>query len=158
MFLLEHYSFDQLRVDVPNFNSTPEVRPYVAGTPLNPPSAVLLTYPILLTPKKRHSYFMPHESFNLMAMLSNPMMLMMVAAGAMMLATPYLMKNMDPQTLEDFKEQHAKVTGFQNAVANGDLQTGLSTLTGGEQSKKGASVTSSASSSVKNRGTKNKKR
>ncbi|KAF5377532.1 hypothetical protein D9615_005248 [Tricholomella constricta] len=119
-----NYSFDQLRIDVVNSESMPEVRPYVVGTPLNPPSVVLLPHPITLTPRQNHAYFVPHESFNLMAMLSNPMMLMMVVGGAMMLAMPYLMKNMDPDAMEEFKEQHAKVAGFQSAMASGDLKSG----------------------------------
>ena len=34
---------------------------------------------------------MPPETFNLVAMMSNPMMLLMVLGGGMMLAMPYLM-------------------------------------------------------------------
>ncbi|KAF8078440.1 hypothetical protein FPV67DRAFT_1465276 [Lyophyllum atratum] len=139
------YAFDQLRIDVLDSISVPEVRPYVAGTPLNPPSTVLLPSPIILTPRQKHAYFVPHESFNLMAMLSNPMMLMMVVGGAMMLAMPYLMKNMDPEAMEEFKEQHAK--------------SGLSAIMGGDEpSTAAAPVTNQPSSAIKNRGNKNRKR
>lgn len=79
----------QLRLDVKN--STSEVRPYVPGTPLNPPSPVLLPYPVVLIPREKSVYFVPPETFNLIAMMSNPMMLLMVLGGGMMLATPYLM-------------------------------------------------------------------
>ncbi|KAG6901853.1 hypothetical protein C0995_007239 [Termitomyces sp. Mi166 len=117
--LAPDHSFDQLRIDVVDLESKPQVRPYVIGTPLNPPSTVLLAYPITLTPKSKPPYFVPRESFNLMTMLSNPMMLMMVAGGAMI-----TQKNMDPEAMEEFKEQHAKMASFQNAVASGDLKTG----------------------------------
>ncbi|KAG6842511.1 hypothetical protein C0991_000037 [Blastosporella zonata] len=150
------YSFDQLRVDILDSASTPEVRPYTIGTPLNPPSTVLLAYPITLTPRHKHAYFVPHESFNLLAMLSNPMTLMMVVGGAMMLAMPYLMKNMDPEAVEDFKEQHAKVAGFQNTVT-GDLKSSISAIMGGEDSKPAASA-SHASPATKSRGKVNKRR
>jgi hypothetical protein len=54
-----------------------------------------LSYPIALTPRANYrasgAYFVPRESFNLLAMFSNPMMLMMLFAGVMVLAMPYLM-------------------------------------------------------------------
>lgn len=95
-------------------------------------------------------YFVPAESFNLVAMFSNPMMLLMVFGGGMMLAMPYLIvseslqnliitttdvfsRNMDPESLEEFKEQQAKMSGFQNAVASGDLKSGYVNLPGHEQ-------------------------
>ena len=85
-----HHS-SQLRIDVLDSETKPEVRPYVAGTPLNPPSTILLSYPIKLVPRQKHVYFMPPESFNLMAMFSNPMMLIMVFGGIMVFAMPYIM-------------------------------------------------------------------
>lgn len=60
---------------------------------MNPPSSVILPYPVLLTPREKQNYFIPPESFNLGAMLSNPMMLLMVGGAGMMLAMPYLMVN-----------------------------------------------------------------
>lgn len=125
------YTFDQVRIDV--FNSTPEARPHVPGTPFNPPSTVLLPYPIVLVPRQKLLYFVPPESFNLIAMLSNPMMLMMVFGGGMMLAMPYLVKNLDPESLKEFKEQQAKFAGVQNAMASGDLKSGLTALMAGDE-------------------------
>ena len=78
-----------MRLDVNN--STAEVRLYVPGTPLDPPSHVLLPYPIVLLPREKSVYFVPPETFNLVAMMSNPMMLLMVLGGGMMLVMPYLM-------------------------------------------------------------------
>ena len=84
-----HLILFQLRLDVKN--STAEVRLYIPGTPLDPPSPVLLPYPIVLIPREKSVYFVPPETFNLVAMMSNPMMLLMVVGGGMMLAMPYLM-------------------------------------------------------------------
>lgn len=84
-----HRILFQLRLDVKN--STTEVRLYIPGTSLNPPSPVLLPYPIVLMPREKSVYFVPPETFNLLAMMSNPMMLLMVVGGSMMLAMPYLM-------------------------------------------------------------------
>lgn len=82
----------QLRIDVPpEPESPPEVRPYTVGTPLNPPSPIKLPYPIKLVPRQRKRYFIPHQSFNVLQMFQNPMMLIMVFGGLMMLAMPYVM-------------------------------------------------------------------
>jgi len=127
------YTFDQVRIDVFNSTPSPEARPYVPGTPFNPPSTVLLPYPMVFVPRQKSLYFVPPESFNLVAMLSNPMMLMMVFGGGMMLAMPYLVKNLDPESLEEFKEQQARLAGVQNAMASGDLKSGLSALMAGTE-------------------------
>jgi ER membrane protein complex subunit 7 len=85
------YTRYQFRVDVPpEPESSPEVHPYTVGTPLNPPSPVKLPHPVKLVPRQRKSYFVPHQSFNVMQMFQNPMMLIMVFGGLMMLAMPYI--------------------------------------------------------------------
>jgi hypothetical protein len=122
------FSFDQLRIDVNRTSSAIEVRPYVDGTPMNPPSSIMLPYPVFLIARGKQNYFIPPESFNLGAMLSNPMMLLMVGGAGMMLAMPYLMKNLDPEALEDFKEQQNKLGGIQDAFQSGDLKAGISAL------------------------------
>jgi hypothetical protein len=118
--LISHdYFFNQLRLDVKN--STAEVRLFVPGTPLNPPSPVLLPYPIVLIPREKSVYFVPPETFNLVAMMSNPMMLLMVVGGGMMLAMPYLMNHLDSDAMEDFKQQ-GRIKG---ALHSGDSKAGL---------------------------------
>ncbi|KAF8349910.1 hypothetical protein F5887DRAFT_1127284 [Amanita rubescens] len=105
------FSFDQLRIDIANSSATLEARPYIAGTPLNPPSTVLLPVPLVLTPRQKHAYFVPLGSFNLISMFSNPMMLLMLATACMMLASPYLLKSLDPESprkLEHDKENHSR--------------------------------------------------
>ncbi|KAK0481900.1 hypothetical protein IW261DRAFT_1563186 [Armillaria novae-zelandiae] len=114
------FVFDQMSFRMP----TVEARPYPPATPLNPPVPNLLPYPLTLTPRTKHNYFVPPDSFNMLGMLKSPMVLMMVFTGAMVLAMPYLMKNMDPEALEDFKEQQAKVAKMQSAVTNGDFKSG----------------------------------
>ncbi|KAF9270399.1 hypothetical protein L218DRAFT_952531 [Marasmius fiardii PR-910] len=120
------YAFEQLRIDV--YEALAEVRPYVPGTSLDPPSPITLQYPIELSAKQKYNYFVPPESFNIMAMLGSPMMLLMIFGGGMMLAMPYLMKNMDPEALEDMKEQQAKMAKMQGAMTSGDFKGGLSAL------------------------------
>ncbi|KAK7463762.1 hypothetical protein VKT23_007101 [Stygiomarasmius scandens] len=148
--------FDQLRVDVQD-ETTAEVRTYVAGTPLNPPSSFLLPYPVALEAKGKYNYFVPPESFNLMGMLGSPMMLIMIFGGAMVLGLPYLMKNMDPESLAEFKEQQAKMSQMQNAMTSGDFK-GLSALMAAPEDNRPAQpVSNKAQGSGKNRGNKSRK-
>ncbi|KAI1797804.1 hypothetical protein LXA43DRAFT_982101 [Ganoderma leucocontextum] len=124
--LARDHAFEQMRVDVYESETLPEVRPYFAGTPLSSPSTVTLPYPLTLSARGKYDYFVPRESFNVLAMFKNPMMLLMLVAGGLVLLTPMVMKNMDPEIMEEFKERHAKMTGAQNALQSGDLMGGFS--------------------------------
>ncbi|TRM65802.1 hypothetical protein BD626DRAFT_485852 [Schizophyllum amplum] len=124
------YLFDTLRIDVPEpgengTTANPVVRPYISGTPLDPPSTVVLPYPVVLVPRGKYNYFTPPTSFNALGMLQNPMMLIMGAGFLMVLAMPYLMKSMDPEALQDINVNQARI---QSALASGDLKGGLSAL------------------------------
>lgn len=82
----------QYRIDVNQTSESPvEVRPYILGIPMNPPSNILLPYPLIISCKEKYVYFQPQESFNLGGMLLNPMMLAMIGCGIMVLAMPYIM-------------------------------------------------------------------
>ncbi|TFY66191.1 hypothetical protein EVG20_g4902 [Dentipellis fragilis] len=134
--------FFKLRIDVPSeAELVPEVRPYVPGTPMNPASKVKMPHPIKLIPRLRNNYFVPKQSFNLVGMFQNPMMLMMVFAGAMMLGTPYLMKNMDPEMVEEFKHNQAKMANLQSSLQSGDLKSGISAIMGTDESQDAAAAT-----------------
>ncbi|KAF8633947.1 hypothetical protein AX15_001130 [Amanita polypyramis BW_CC] len=116
--LAHDFVFDQLRIDIFNSTAAAEARPYIAGSPLNPPNEVLLPIPLALTPRQEHEYFVPPGSFNLLSMFSNPMMIFMVIAAGMVLATPYLLKNIDPEPLREPKHDRA-----QRALTDGMSQS-----------------------------------
>ncbi|KAI0079584.1 hypothetical protein K474DRAFT_1591683 [Panus rudis PR-1116 ss-1] len=118
--------FDRLRVDVHDASSEtlPEIRPLLAGTPLSTPAQVTLPYPILLHARGKYDYYVPKESFNLLGMFKNPMMMLMLFTGIMMLAMPYIMKNMDPEALADFQERQAKIGSIQSSIQSGDFKSG----------------------------------
>ncbi|KAJ3790240.1 hypothetical protein GGU10DRAFT_371313 [Lentinula aff. detonsa] len=127
------HKFDQMRIDIKDSTSSGEfieVRPYIPGTPMNPASTILLPYPITISARERFNYFVPRESFNIMGMLKSPMILMMIFAGGLVLGMPYLMKNMDPESLQEFKKEQAKMSHAQNALPSGDFKSGLSALMG----------------------------
>ncbi|TFK94285.1 hypothetical protein K466DRAFT_536123 [Polyporus arcularius HHB13444] len=152
--------FEQLRVDVYESESLPEVRPYFPGTPLSSPSSVTLPYPIVLSARAKHDYFVPRESFNLLAMFQNPMMMMMLGAGVLVLLMPTMMKNMDPEVMEEFNERQAKMSGMQSALQSGDIMGGITQMLAGEEPKAASSGTSkgATSSGAKQRSGKNKRR
>ena len=76
-----------------------------------------------------------------MGMVGNPMTLMMIAAGVMMFAVPYItvrsvlfhnmshptyfyllsQKNMDHEMQAEFQANQAKLSGIQNSFMNGDV-------------------------------------
>lgn len=73
--------------------SSPEVRPYLSGTPLSSTanSHVTIAHPLKIHPRLKNEYFVPKQSFNVMGMLQNPMIMMMGAVGVMVVALPYMM-------------------------------------------------------------------
>lgn len=160
------YVFDQLRIDVVKAQDSStdfqavEVRPYIAGTPLDPPSTITLPYPITLSVKHKFGYFTPVESFNILSMLSSPMTLMMVFGAVMMIATPYMLKNMDPEMMEDFKKEQAKMAGVQSALASGDFKSGISAIMAAaeEESAGPSSSAMSAGGKVSQKAGKNSKK
>jgi hypothetical protein len=151
------YIFDSFRIDVTPSEPMPEIRPHVLGTPFNPTSPISLSYPINLVPRGKNAYFIARESFNLVGMFQNPMMMIMVFTGVMMFAMPYIMKNMDPEMLEDFKGRQAKMASIQNSMQSGDLKSGISALLAEDEEPKTSGAR--AQSTPQNRkGNKNKRR
>ncbi|KAJ7042536.1 hypothetical protein C8F04DRAFT_1076246 [Mycena alexandri] len=124
--------------------------------PLNPASSIILPT-ISLPARATHSYFMPVDSFNLLGMFKNPMMLMLLFGGVMVLSMPYLMKNMDPETMKDFREQQAKMSQMQSAMAGGDLKAGFSALMADEPAPAAPKALPASPAGNKNK-SKNKKR
>ncbi|PPQ76413.1 hypothetical protein CVT24_012630 [Panaeolus cyanescens] len=122
------YIFDQVLITVNDTSTIPDVRPYIPGTPTKPPSSVNLFYPVVFIPRGKNNYYVPLEKFNLATMLSNPMMLLMIGGAGMMLGMPYLIKNLDPEALEELKEQQGKMSGIQQAFQSGDIKSGLSAI------------------------------
>jgi len=129
-----NHKFDQLRIDISaDPAAEPEVRPLPHGTPLNPPSPVLLPYPIKFVARQRNSYFVPPETFNIVGMFKNPMMLMMVFGGMMVFAIPYITKNIDPEVMKEIEQSQSKISNLQSSIQNGDLRAGVAALLNDEE-------------------------
>jgi len=134
------YAFDQYRIDIKQASISPvEVRPYTIGTPINPPSNVLLPYPLSISAKEKYVYFLPRESFNLGGMLLNPMMLAMIFCGILVLAMPYIMKNLDPDVLEEFqRKQNSGVSAPSSADENAVVPPRINKATSNSKPKAGS--------------------
>ncbi|KZT40054.1 hypothetical protein SISSUDRAFT_972170, partial [Sistotremastrum suecicum HHB10207 ss-3] len=130
--LAHDHHFDQLRLNVSSSSEDPAVQPYLPGTPLTPlgQPEIKLPYPVRVSAHRQNVYFVAPQGFNALGMLKNPMMLMMVLAGGMILLMPLLIKNMDPETAKDFQERRAAMTNMQSSMQNMDFSSGLAALMG----------------------------
>ncbi|KAF8581379.1 hypothetical protein K439DRAFT_1636250 [Ramaria rubella] len=129
-----NFQFNQLRVDVSTAEPHASIHAYVPGTPLSPAPPVSSAYPIILFARAKNVYFVEREGFDPLGMLKSPMMLMMLATGGFLFATPYLMANMDQDTLKEVKGRQDKMYAAQNSLQNMDIG-GLAKLLGGESGK-----------------------
>ncbi|KIJ21591.1 hypothetical protein PAXINDRAFT_123532 [Paxillus involutus ATCC 200175] len=139
--VLSHdYVFDQVRVDISDSSQRPDIKSHIVGTPLTSSASVSLPYPVVLTPRQKNNYFKPRESFNLLGMFQNPMIMIMMLTGLMMLGMPYIMKNLDPQTLDELKGQQAQIANSQSSLHNEDIKSGLSALLAAEEESKASAM------------------
>jgi len=81
---------------------------------------------------------------------------MMVFGGLMMLAMPYITKNLDPALVQEAQQNQAK---FTNAIQSGDLKSGISALAGGDDARPAITTATSpqaglSNNSIKSRGKK----
>jgi len=83
-------SYTQLRIDISSTSLLPKIKSHIFGTPLLSPAVVFLPFPITLIPRGKNNYFKPHESFSLLGMFQNPMMVLMLLTGLMLLGLPYV--------------------------------------------------------------------
>ena len=66
-------------------------------------------YPLLLSPHTKLNYFQKKEGFNLYrAVAGNPMMILMVVMGAVVVLFPKLLAGMDKEELEKIMEEQKK--------------------------------------------------
>ncbi|KAG1826142.1 uncharacterized protein BJ212DRAFT_1511301, partial [Suillus subaureus] len=142
--VLSHdYSFDHVRIDVSSSEPLPEVRPYIFGTPLLATTSFSLPYPIVLTPRHKNRYFSPRESFNLLGMFQSPMMMIMALTGVLMLAMPYIIKQLDPETLDGLKGRQEKAASLENSIQSDDPRRLSALLSSGEETKASTPVVKS---------------
>ncbi|KAK1920964.1 hypothetical protein DB88DRAFT_501687 [Papiliotrema laurentii] len=117
--------------------SSIHAQPYIPSRLPLPTSTPSMPLPIALVPHPEDYYTAP-QGVNILAMLKNPMVLMMLFSGVMMYALPKLTASMDldPDMAKDMAETRKKMQGMQNM----DFMESLSSMLAGESadSPKGA--------------------
>ncbi|KZV92092.1 hypothetical protein EXIGLDRAFT_769281 [Exidia glandulosa HHB12029] len=156
----QHFVFDQFLVDIVMNDTKPLVfvHPYMPGTPLLPKANVTLAHPMTLLARRRNIYFVPRESFNVVGMFNNPMMLLMIGTGVMMFAMPMIMNSMDPQALADAKQMQAKIFSVQNAATSGDIAGAFKQIAGDSSTPARPQVEAQGSTGSVSKGKKGKRR
>ncbi|KAH7345349.1 hypothetical protein B0J17DRAFT_639542 [Rhizoctonia solani] len=101
-----------------------------------------LPHPLTLSARSKNVYFTPREGFNLAGMFQNPMMLMMVVTGAMVMFMPKLMDNLSEETKQELQQKQQDMFGVANQAASGlpndlDVGSARAALTGGTGNAKG---------------------
>ncbi|CAE7191899.1 unnamed protein product [Rhizoctonia solani] len=118
--------FDFVRIDVDN--STVTAHPHVLGTPFElSVASPTLPYPLTLSARSKNVYFIPREGFNLAGMFQNPMMMMMVVTGVMVMFMPKLMDNLSEETKQELQQKQQDMFGVTNQPGPGlpkDLDVG----------------------------------
>ncbi|CAN0528565.1 unnamed protein product, partial [Ectocarpus sp. 8 AP-2014] len=98
-------------------------------------------HPILLTAHTKWNYFEKREGMKVGGMFKSPMTIIMVISMAMMFFLPKMMENLDPEQLEEIKDQQKAV---QESTANLSFSSLLSNALAGQaipQQQQGGSVT-----------------
>ncbi|KAJ2550104.1 hypothetical protein EV175_004191, partial [Coemansia sp. RSA 1933] len=66
-------------------------------------SAPMLAYPLQIGASQKYDFFTPRQGFNIVAMFSNPYMMMVGASLLAIFILPKLQANMDPEALKEFQ-------------------------------------------------------
>ena len=72
---------------------------------------------VVVAPVSKVDYFEPANRVTLLGLLKNPMVLMVLMTVVMAVAVPSLIRNMDPEALEELKKEMGKGNVFQQMAA-----------------------------------------
>ncbi|KAJ9063677.1 hypothetical protein DSO57_1038441 [Entomophthora muscae] len=108
----DRYKFPLLRADV-GLDSKRKViiHSMRLGTPLEA-SGPEVAYPLRISPVEQIEYFDKREGFNIMSILSNPMMLMSMVSLALVFIAPKMLSNLDEETLKEVQETQSTMNSF----------------------------------------------
>lgn len=148
------YIYEPYRVDI---TSKGKIRARRVNY-MQPSLVQTVDYPIQFKPKSLHNYFMPRETWRIMDLLLNPMVIMMVAPLAIIWVLPKMMSPQEVQTQRDSVQvPEYNVPELSEMMANmfnrGGQQQGCSnpTTSGGGQAITAGSGASGAGRKAKRR-------
>lgn len=100
------YMFSQVKIQVPEEYNTDEalkcIEYYYPGAPK---IALDCSSSIQLYAHAKYDYFEPRPKFSIFGLFKNPMMLMMLVSGGLMLLMPKMMEGMDDEQREQMRKQ-----------------------------------------------------
>ncbi|KAK9461369.1 uncharacterized protein V1516DRAFT_675770 [Lipomyces oligophaga] len=67
-----------------------------------------VAYPIELKPIGPAVYYVPRESFNVLKLFKNPMLLVSLVTLVMVFVMPKMLNSLEPEQLKDLQERHSK--------------------------------------------------
>uniref|UniRef100_A0A060TAE1 ARAD1D23276p n=1 Tax=Blastobotrys adeninivorans TaxID=409370 RepID=A0A060TAE1_BLAAD len=128
---------ESYRIDV--INDTVQAYKVFPGHDYLADPGPIVSVPLVISPVGRPTYLIPREQFSLFSMLSNPMMLMSLAALAMVFIIPKLSENIDPEVLKEAQmqqQQQQQVQQTQQASGPRTQVVSSGTTNSGASSKK----------------------
>lgn len=133
-----HYMYDPIRVDI---TSKGKIRSRRVNN-LQPSLVQTLDYPLQFRPKSLRNYFIPRETWRVMDLLFNPMVIMMVVPLVIIWLLPKMMNPQEAQAQRDngqlpeynvpeLSEMITNMLRQPNQVAVGGASSGASSGSGG---------------------------
>lgn len=98
------YHFSHVKIQIP-VDEDKEMKCIEYAYPGAPKQPVDCSDGIILTAHAKYNYFESRPTFSILSIFKNPMMLMMLFSGGLMLLMPKLMENMDDEQKEQMKKQ-----------------------------------------------------
>ncbi|KAI5477950.1 hypothetical protein MNV49_005742 [Pseudohyphozyma bogoriensis] len=118
-----------------------------------------LPYPLVIPEVKKRGYYDEKPGFNIIKTIrNNPLMLAMGLVGILSLATPALMKRLDPEILAEVQQNQAQMHAKMNSFKNVDVAGGVAKLLAPEQQQAEAAAAKPAGGAASPGGGKARKR
>ena len=96
-----NHVFEPARVDISSKTGKIRARKWNL---LKPTQVLHLPYPLRFKAEEQAAFFETRESFSMLSMLKNPMVLLLIAPVVLMLIIPKLMKSVDPEYQKEMQE------------------------------------------------------
>ena len=139
-----NHVFEPVRVDISSKSGKIRAR---RVNLLKPTQVLHLPYPLKFSVEEQATFFEKRESFSMLSMLKNPMVLLLVAPVILMLIVPKLMKSVDPEYQKEMQESMSMLQ--QNGSGMPSLEEMFTNMFGGGGGQPTKSITAGASTAAK---------
>ena len=145
-----NHIFEPARVDISSKSGKIRAR---KASLLKPTQVLHLPYPLRFKAEEQAQFFEKRESWSMLSMLKNPMVLLLVAPVILMLIVPKLMKSVDPEYQKEMQDSMSMLQ--QPGSSMPSLEEMFTNMFGGGGSSSGQSnraITTGAGSAKKVKG------